>query len=190
VSFTDAAVLPVAASTAYDGLTQLALKPGQTLLVNGIGGGVGVAAAQLARDADLTVVGTVGEGKRELVESLGAVIVVHGDGVADRVREILPEGVDGILDLVGGQALRDVAELVRDASAIVSAGDPATVADVGGAAVERHPGVAVFSAVAALVADGKLDPHVRETFPLTEAGAALQAVETGHARGKIVLTVG
>lgn len=190
VSFADAAVLSVAAATAYDALAQLELEPGSTLLVNGIGGGVGVVAAQLARDADLTVFGTAGEDKRELVESLGAVLVVHGDGVADRIREILPDGVDGILDLVGGQPLRDVAGLAKNPSAIVSAGDPATAAEVGGVLVERRPGAAVFSAVAALVAEGKLDPHVRETFPLEEAGSALQAVEAGHARGKIVLTVG
>jgi NADPH:quinone reductase-like Zn-dependent oxidoreductase len=190
VSFTDAAVLPVAAATAYDALAQLALVPGRTLLINGIGGGVGVAAAQIARDGDLTVVGTAGEDKRALVESLGAILVPYGDGVAERVRQILPDGVDAILDLVGGDALRAVAGLARDSARIVSAGDPGTAAEVGGCAVLRNPGPAVLDAVAGLVAEGKLDPHVGETFPLAEAGLALQAVENGHARGKVVLTVG
>jgi NADPH:quinone reductase-like Zn-dependent oxidoreductase len=58
VSFNDAATLPVAAATAYDGVTQLDLKQGQTLLINGVGGGVGVAAAQIARDLGINVIGT------------------------------------------------------------------------------------------------------------------------------------
>ncbi|MBW0109878.1 NADP-dependent oxidoreductase [Pseudonocardia sp. KRD-182] len=187
--FTTAAVLPVAAATAYDGLEQLGLEAGATLLVNGIGGGVGVAAAQIARDRDLTVVGTASEDKRELVESLGAILVPYGDGVADRVREILPDGVDGILDLVGGDALRAVAGLSRDPSRIVSAGDPATAEEVGGALVARARTAAVLDAVVALVAQGKLDPHVTEVFPLDDAAAALQSVEAGHSRGKVVVEI-
>ena len=189
LSFTDAAVLAVAGATAYDALGQLALEAGETLLVNGVGGGVGVVAAQLARDRDVTVVGVAGEDKRELVESLGAVLVVRGDGVADRVREILPDGVDAVLDLVGGDALRAVAGLAKGARRIVSAADPATAAEVGGAAVLRARTGAVLGEVAGLVATGKIDPHVNETFPLAEAGEALAAVERGHARGKVVLAV-
>lgn len=189
VSFADAAVLSVAVATAYDGVTQLKLEPGRTLLINGIGGGVGVAAAQLARDAELTVIGIAGEDKRELVESLGAILIVRGPDVAARVRQILPDGVDAILDLVGGQALRDVAPLAGDPTQIVTASDPGTAAEVGGRAVERHPGTAVLSDVAELVAAGKLDPHVNQTFSLADAGQALHSVEAGHARGKVVLTI-
>ncbi len=190
VSFEDAATIPVAGATAYDAITQLALKPGQTLLINGIGGGVGVAAAQLARNGDVAVVGTASEGKRELVESLGAILVPYGDGVVARVREIMPDGVDAVLDLAGGQALRDVAELVNDTGTIVAAGDTGTAEEFGGAGVARTQTSATLSAVAELVATDKLDPHVVETYPLAEAGAALQAVETGHAQGKVVVTVG
>jgi NADPH:quinone reductase-like Zn-dependent oxidoreductase len=188
--FTTAAVLPVAAATAYDAIAQLKLDAGATLLINGIGGGVGVVAAQLARDRDITVVGTASEDKRPLVESLGAILVPYGEDTADRVRQILPDGVDAILDLVGGDALRSVAGLSRDPSRIVSAGDPATVEAVGGALVERDRTATVLDAVAALVAQGKIDPHVAEVFSLDEAGAALQAVETGHARGKVVIEIG
>ncbi len=69
VSFTDAAALPVAAGTAYDAIGQLALGEGESLLINGIGGGVGVAAAQLARDLAVFVLGTGSEEKRELTEA-------------------------------------------------------------------------------------------------------------------------
>lgn len=190
VSFTDAAALPVAAGTAYDAIRQLGLTEGQTLLINGIGGGVGVIAAQLARDAGVFVIGTGSEDKRELAESLGATLVTYGDGVVDRVREIMPQGVDAILDLVGGDAARSVAELVTKRSNLVTTADPGAVSELGGVGVERDVRGAVLAEIVALVADGKLDPHVRDVVALDEAAEALAGVETGHARGKIVIEVG
>lgn len=188
VSFDDAATLPVAAATAYDGVTQVDLKEGQTLLINGIGGGVGVAAAQIARDLGINVVGTASEDKRALVETLGATLITSGAGVADHIREILPDGVDAILDLVGGDSLADVAGLVADRAKLISAGDPA-VTEFGGHLIERDRTRRVLEIVAALMADGKLDPHVEDVRPLDEAADALAAVEIGHARGKVVIRV-
>jgi NADPH2:quinone reductase len=188
VSFHDAATLPVAAATAYDGVTQLDLKEGQTLLINGIGGGVGVAAAQIARDLGINVIGTASEDKRALVETLGATLVPSGADVADRVRQILPDGVDAIFDLAGGDALRAVAELVADRTKLISAGD-FTVTELGGHMVERDRTHRVLEIVGALVADGKLEPHVEDVRPLDEAADAVAAVEIGHARGKVVIEV-
>src|ERR1700761_3096543 len=188
VSFNDAATLPVAAATAYDGVTQLALEEGQTLLINGIGGGVGVAAAQIARDLGINVIGTASEDKRALVETLGATLISYGDGVDQRIRQILPDGVDGILDLAGGDGLRSVAGLVKDRSKVVSAGDP-SVEELGGHFIERDRTNRVLEIVGALVADGKLDPHVEDVRPLDEAADALAAVEVGHARGKVVIEI-
>lgn len=188
VSFTDAATLPVAAATAYDGVTQLGLKEGQTLLINGIGGGVGVAAAQIARDLGINVIGTGSEDKRALVETLGATLIASGDGVAERIRQILPDGVDAIFDLAGGDALRAVSELVSDRTKLISAGD-FSVDELGGHMIERDRTSRVLEIVAGLVADGKLDPHVEDVRPLDEAADAIAAVEIGHARGKVVIAV-
>jgi NADPH:quinone reductase-like Zn-dependent oxidoreductase len=188
VSFNDAATLPVAAATAYDGVTQLGLKEGQTLLINGVGGGVGVAAAQIARDLGINVIGTASEDKRALIETLGATLVPYGDGVDERIKQILPDGVDAILDLAGHDGLRAVAGLVTDRSKLISAGEPA-VADLGGHMIERDRTSRVLEIVAALVAEGKLDPHVEDVRPLDEAADALAAVEIGHARGKVVIEV-
>ncbi|MBN9113279.1 MAG: NADP-dependent oxidoreductase [Pseudonocardia sp.] len=187
VSWTDAAALPVAVCTAYDGIVSLGLPEGTTLLVNGIGGGVGVAAAQLARNGGVAVVGTASEGKRELVESLGATLVGYGPGVAARVRELLPDGVDAVFDMVGGEALREVATLVKDPANLISIADKSLVKELGGRDVERRRTTAVYSEVIALVADGSLSPHVIDVRPLDEAPEALAAVETGHAMGKVVL---
>ncbi len=188
VSFNDAATLPVAAATAYDGVAQLDLKEGQTLLINGVSGGVGVAAAQIARDLGINVIGTASEDKRALVEALGATLVTYGDGVDGRIRQILPDGVDAILDLAGGDGLRAVAGLLADRSKLVSAGDPG-VAELGGQWIERDRTGRVLEIVGTLVADGKLDPHVEDVRPLDEAADALAAVEVGHARGKVVIEV-
>ncbi|MGI8720698.1 MAG: NADP-dependent oxidoreductase [Geodermatophilaceae bacterium] len=189
VSFTDAAALPVAAGTAYDAISQLELREGESLLINGIGGGVGVAAAQLARDLGVFVLGTGSKEKRELAEALGATLVPYGDGVADRVREIMPNGVDAILDLVGGDALRSVADLVTDRARLLTTADPDAAAEFGGGGVERDGSGTVLGEIVALVADGKLDPHVTDVVALHRAADALASVETGHARGKVVISV-
>lgn len=114
--------------------------------------------------------------------------MAYGDGVADRIRAAAPGGVDGALDLVGGDALRAVAGLVP-AAALYSIADKALVAQLGGRDVTRDRSTAVLDALAALVAAGELDPLVREVRPLAEAGAALALVEQGHVTGKVVLVL-
>ena len=189
VSFTDAATLTVAGATGYDGVTQLGLKPGQTLLINGSSGGVGVVALQIARNEHLTAVGTASPDNQALIESLGGIAVPYGDGVADRIRAILPDGVDAILDLAGGAGLRAVAGLVADRSKLISAGDHETAEELGGHDMERAHNRRVLDVLAQLVADGKLDPHVEDVRNLDEAAEALAAVERGHSRGKVVIAV-
>ncbi|MFI6858461.1 NADP-dependent oxidoreductase [Streptomyces sp. NPDC050421] len=187
--FTDAAVLPVAAATAYDGVRQLDLAPGATLLVTGAGGGVGSAAAQLAHHAGVHVIGVASAAKKEFVESLGAVHVESGAGLADRVRGAAPGGIDAVFDLAGGDTLREAATLLSDPATLISAGDKPLVAELGGAPVERARTAAVLDAVAGLVVSGVLRTHVSGSYPLAEAGEALRAVEEGHALGKTVIEV-
>ncbi|MER5987444.1 NADP-dependent oxidoreductase [Streptomyces sp. NPDC001787] len=189
LSFTDAAVLPVAAATAYDGLRQLDPAPGSTLLITGAGGGVGVAAVQLARHSGIRVIGTASEAKKALVESLGAVHVTYGPGAADRIRAVAAGGVDAAFDLAGGEALTVAADLVTDRKRLISAGSPEEVAALGGAAVHRSRSAAVLDELARLVVGGALRTHVTGTFPLAEAARALRTVESGHARGKTVIEV-
>lgn len=186
LSFTDAATLPVAAVTAYEGIHQLELPSGATVLVTGAGGGVGVAAVQLARAAGLRVVGLASAAKKDLVEGLGAVHVPSGPGWTERV----PEAVDGVYDLVGGDVLGEAATLLADRTKLVTAGAPPEVVEkLGGSRVARGRSSERLAAVAELVLGGALDPQVTRTFPLERAGEALRAVEDGHARGKIVIEV-
>ena len=138
-----AAVLPVAAGTAYDTLENLRLEPGSTLLVNGAGGGVGVALVQLARLRGLAVVGTASPAKHDLLTRLGATPVAYGDGVADRIRAAAADGIDGALDLVGGEALRVLGGLVP-AGRLYSVADKPLVTQLGGAEVVRDRSTAVL----------------------------------------------
>jgi NADPH:quinone reductase-like Zn-dependent oxidoreductase len=186
VSPQTACVLPVAAGTAFDALGDLALPEGATLLVNGAGGGVGVAVLQLARRCGIKVIGTASPTKHVLVRRLGAVPVAYGAGVADRIRAAAPDGVDGVFDLVGGQALRAVAGLVAP-DRLFSVADKPLVRELGGREVLRDRSAAVLTELARLVAVGELDPLISDVRPLAEAGQALAVVENGHARGKIVL---
>jgi NADPH:quinone reductase-like Zn-dependent oxidoreductase len=190
ISFTDAAALPVAAATAYDGVRQLDLPAGATLVITGAGGGVGVAAVQIARAFGAKVIGVASAGKKAFVESLGAVHVPSGPDFAAGVRAAAPDGVDAVYDLVGGEVLRAAAELLTDRTKLITAGGKDIVAQLGGAPVARARTAAVLDEVARLVVDGKLRPYVTQTFPLDRAAEALRTVEEGHARGKIVIEVG
>jgi NADPH:quinone reductase-like Zn-dependent oxidoreductase len=190
VSFVDAATLPVAAATAYDGVHQLGLGAGDVLLVNGVGGGVGVAAAQIARALGIQVVGTASPSKKQFVESLGVTHVPYGEGVAARIEEAVPDGVDGIFDLIGGDALRAVAGLLDDRSKLISAADAPTASELGGGPVARARNAEVLRAVGALVENGSLQPSVSAVFPFDKAREALAEVESGHAQGKVVLEIG
>lgn len=185
VSFVQAAALPVAGGTAWDALEKLGVAEGETLLINGVGGGVGVIAAQLARNRGATVFGVGSETKRSLTESLGATLVPYDKGdVVEQMRELLPGGVDVIADAVGGEPMRHVAILITNPARIVSVVDPG-VAELGGSFLQSS--FAGVPALAALVAAGKVDPKVLQTYPFDEAPQALRAVESGHALGKIVI---
>lgn len=190
VSFLDAATLPVAAATAYDGIVQLAIAPEEVLVVTGAGGGVGIAAVQIALARGAHVIGTASAAKHALLESVGATHVVSGEGAAERVRAVAPNGVDALYDMVGGQALADLAPLLKEPHRLVTAADPTTAAKFGGSRVERARNSAVLEAVAAMVADGSLKPFVTEVFPLERVAEALGLVESGHATGKVVIEVG
>ncbi|MBE1461119.1 NADP-dependent oxidoreductase [Kibdelosporangium phytohabitans] len=189
LSATVAATLPIAGTTAVDALDQLALRAGAALLVNGVGGGVGLAVARLAVGRELRVIGTGSTAKREHAEAIGVRFIDYtaGDVVA-AVRELVPDGVDGIVDMVGGASLRTVAPLARHAGNVIAVAD-STVSDLGGRFVERRLDRENLERAARLALDGVLAPVITAVHPLSDAPAALATVENGHASGKVVIKV-
>ncbi|WP_406440004.1 NADP-dependent oxidoreductase [Streptomyces sp. NBC_01613] len=188
VSWTDAAVLPVAVGTAYDGIGQLAPKAGESLLILGAGGGVGVAAAQFARAAGVRVVGTAATAKREFVESAGVKAISYDSAAfGTQLRTALPDGADAILDLVGGDALRSFAPVISLGCRILTVADPETAARFGARPLSRESTTETLTELARQVADGQLDPQVRGIFRFKDAAAALREVESGHPWGKVAL---
>jgi NADPH:quinone reductase-like Zn-dependent oxidoreductase len=119
----------------------------------------------------------------------GAAAVPYGDGVVERVRALYPDGVDAVLDLVGGQALDDSPALVRDPTRICSIIDPQRALDLGGSYHFCRPDSGQLATLAEWVDGGRLRIDVGRTLSLAEAAEAQRLQEQGGVRGKIVLTV-
>ncbi|MGW4132317.1 NADP-dependent oxidoreductase [Amycolatopsis japonica] len=189
LSATVAATLPVAGTTAVDVLDQLDLPAGATVLVNGVGGGVGLAVAQLANRRGLWVIGTGSTTKREHAQALGVRFIDYtADDVVTAARELAPDGFDGIVDLVGGASLRTVFPLAREPRDVISVGDM-SAPDLGGRFVKRRLDRENLERSARLALDGVLAPVITAVHSLSDAPAALATVENGHTSGKVVIKV-
>ncbi|MEU8925165.1 NADP-dependent oxidoreductase [Kitasatospora sp. NPDC048545] len=180
--------LPLAGLTALQGLRALRLTEGETVLVHAAAGGVGHLAVQLARARGARVIGTAAEHNHDYLRGLGAEPVRYGDGLADRVRALAPDGVDAALDLVGRGAVRVSAGLVADPGRIASVADFGVKA-LGGRYVWVRPDADGLAELAALADDGRLTVTVASTFPLAQAASAQALSAEGRTRGKIVLLV-
>ncbi|MBT2491466.1 NADP-dependent oxidoreductase [Streptomyces sp. ISL-96] len=189
LSFEEAAGLPLAGLTAYQALVRhLRIAEGETLLVHAAAGGVGLLAAQLARAFGVRVIGTASERNHDYLRALGVVPVTYGEGLAGRVRALAPEGVDAVLDLVGG-VLEDSAALLAPGGRLASIVD-AEVTALGGSYVFVRPDTADLTALTELAERGALSVEVAAVFPLEKAAEALRLSMEGHTRGKIAISVG
>ncbi|MGW7196913.1 NADP-dependent oxidoreductase [Streptomyces chryseus] len=190
LTFEQAAGLPLAGLTAYQALTgPLNVGEGDTLLVHAAAGGVGSLAVQIARALGVRVIGTASERNHDFLRSLGAEPVTYGDGLADRVRALAPGGVDAVLDLVGGDALKISPELLAPGGRLASIADGAVVG-LGGTYVFVRPDADDLTALAELAERGALAVEVAAVFPLEQAADAMRLSMEGHTRGKIALSVG
>jgi len=196
IGWTEAAGLLLTGATATHLLEATSVHVGDTVLIHGASGGVGLIAVQLAVQRGARVIATASASAHELLASLGATPVSYGAGLADRVREVAPGGVTVALDLVGTDEAVDVSlELVADRSRIATIAAFGRAADVGikllGGGPGADPGTDIRSAARARLAElagqGQLRVVISETFPLAEAAAAHRALAGRHAPGKIVL---
>ncbi|WP_371482074.1 NADP-dependent oxidoreductase [Kitasatospora sp. NBC_00315] len=190
LSWAQAGGLPLAGLTAHQGLVgALKIREGETVLIHAAAGGVGHLAVQIARSLGARVIGTAGPRNHDYLRELGAEPVAHGEGLADRVRRLAPDGVDAALDLVGGDAVEVSAGLVADSARIASVADYGVVAR-GGHYVWCRPDAAALAALARLADEGRLTVTVASTFPLAQAASAQELGAEGRTRGKIVLLAG
>lgn len=189
LSFEAAAGLPLAGLTAYQVLHRsLRIQEGDTVLVHAAAGGVGSLAVQLARHAGARVIGTASDHNHDHVRRLGGEPVAYGEGLADRIRALAPDGVDAAFDTVGGEALRVSAEVLKPDGRLVSIAD-GEVFSYGGRYAFVRPDADDLAELSALAEEGVISVHVDRTFPLEQAADAYRLNEEGRTRGKIVVTV-
>ncbi|MFD5825364.1 NADP-dependent oxidoreductase [Lentzea sp. NPDC060358] len=182
-----AAALPVAVETSVRVLDALGVREGDTLLVHGAAGVVGAVGVQLAITRGATVIGTASPGNHDYLRSLGAIPVAYGDGLADRVRAVAPQGVDAVYD-AAGQDLGVLAELRGGGDRFVTIVSPQAAAEVN--AVFSGGGAPFGSRIgeyARLAADGVLTVRLAQTFALADAAKAQEVSAGGHAAGKLVI---
>ena len=195
MSWEAASGLLLTGSTAVHALTVTGVGEGDTVLVHGASGGVGLLTVQLAVAAGAHVLGTASERRLELVERFGATALPYGPGLADRVREAAPGGVDAAVDTVGTTEAVDVSlALVPDRGRIVSImafdrGD--TGIRLIGSAPNADPGTEIraeaWRRLVRLARQGELEVVIARTFPLSQTADAHRFLAEGHPGGKVAL---
>jgi NADPH:quinone reductase len=196
LTFEQAAGLTQTGVTAYHLVEATKVTLGDTVLVHGVSGGVGLPAAQLAIDRGATVIGTAAPHRHGALRELGITPVEYGEGLVDRVRAVAPEGVDVALDTVGTDEAVDTSlALVQDHDRIATVAAFGRAGQAGiqllGNGPGADPGTAIRDharlALTAMAERGLLRVVVARTFPLAQAAEAHSFVMEGHAGGKVVL---
>lgn len=179
-----AATLSIAGCTAAAALAVVDPGPSDTLLVAGAGGGVGVFAVQLARLAGSRVIGTGSAASADALRALGAEPVTYGEGLADRLRELAPDGITAAVDLHGTDTIALARELgVPDSRMTTIAGVVDGVTPANGA----NAATGAIEEIARLAADGRLRVPIAATFPVDEVRAAVALQAGRHVHGKVVI---
>jgi NADPH:quinone reductase-like Zn-dependent oxidoreductase len=193
VSHEQAAAIPVAGLTAWQALFDRGgLERGRTVLIAGAAGGVGHFAVQFARFAGVRAIGIGSSRNRDFVLGLGAEQYV--DYTQQDVAAAV-SGVDVAFDTVGGETTQSLLPTVRKGGLLVTIANapPEQAARERGVRAEllvMSPSTEQLSRIAQLVADGDVQVEIAELVSLTEVRRAHELSESGHTRGKIILTVG
>ena len=204
VSFEEAAAIPVAATTALQGLRNKGqIQPGQKVLVNGASGGVGTFAVQIAKSYGTEVTGVCSTRNLDLVRKIGA------DHVVDYTQEDFTKNeqqrYDLIFDAVGNRSVSDYKRALKPGGTCAVAGFSSMsrmfehsalgplrsktgnkkVGGMGMAKINQNDLVFLKQ----LVETQKVRPVIDRHYPLSETADAIRYLEAGHAQGKVVITV-
>lgn len=188
LDFPTAAGLVAASQTASGALRELGVDSGDVLLLHAAAGSVGTVAAQLARLAGATVIGTASEANHDYLRGLGVLPVAYGESLPDEVRALGTKPPTVALDAAGGQAIAQSMELGIPRDRIGTIVDDRVAAELGTRVVRagRDPGR--LAEVIALAARGVVTMPIR-AYPLSAVAEAHAAVESRHGRGKVVVIV-
>ncbi|MGV9328514.1 NADP-dependent oxidoreductase [Streptosporangium sandarakinum] len=187
LTWEEAAGLPLAGLTAYQLLTRLGTGEGDTVLIHNAAGGVGSLGVQIAVALGARVIGTASPANHDRLRDLGAEPVAYGEGLAERVRSLAPEGVDVVADFVGG-VLDDTLAVLAEGGRHASIADDSVVA-AGGQWMWVRPSGPDLAALGELADAGRLTVPVARTFALEELGEAFELSRSGHVHGKLVVRV-
>ena len=188
VDWAVAAAAGVVVETSERVLRLLGVTEGTKLFIDGGAGGVGSTATQLAKARGAMVIASASEANQGYLREIGAIPVVYGDGMIERVRALQIGKVDAVLDAVGKTPIDDLISLTTEPSQVVSIanfGAAASGARVTGGGADSQPKKALAEA-AELLEQSKLVIKI-QTFPFDRAAEAHQISQDGHTRGKLVL---
>jgi NADPH:quinone reductase-like Zn-dependent oxidoreductase len=206
LSFAEAAVLTMSGLTALKAIRDVGhVQAGQSVLINGASGGIGVYAVQIATSLGAEVTGVCGSGNVDLVRSLGA-----GDVIDYTATDVTTTGrrYDVILDNVGNKTLRELRRVLAPEGTLMPNSGTAggrwlgTLPQVGQAALTSpfvkqtvrtffsSPNPDDLAALTDLVVTGAVRPVISGTYTLDQAADAMRVVASGHTSGKVVVTVG
>ncbi|SEC03672.1 NADPH:quinone reductase [Nocardioides exalbidus] len=194
LSWAEAANLLLAGCTAAEMLHVTGVSAGDTILVHGASGAVGVSVLQQAAMVGARAIGTASEARFETVRDFGGTPVAYGDGLEQRVRDLAPDGVAAALDCVGTDEAVDVSlALVADRGRIVTiaaaerARADGFIAIAGAMPASQAYRDAVRADLVRLAGEGRLLVPVARTFPLADALEAAELLMGGHPGGKLAL---
>lgn len=176
-----------AGQTALTALGALGLSAGDTIVVHGASGGVGTALVQLARERGLRVIGTAGAANQDYLRELGAIPVIYGDGLAERIGAAADgHPIAASIDLAGTQEAGDIAVAVRKVGGKAITLVPETMSSHGLQLVQVRHSATQLAELLGAATSGKLVLPV-EVLPLTEIVEAHRRMDAKHSRGKLVL---
>ncbi|WP_439680875.1 NADP-dependent oxidoreductase [Embleya sp. MST-111070] len=185
-----AATLPVAGMTAAAALAVMEPRSGDTVLVGGAAGGVGVFAIQLAKLTGSRVIGTAAESTFEFLRGFGVEPVAYGPGLAERVRNLAPEGVTAATDLFGVETAEAALALgvppERIATIAAGPNPPGGVRATGGFDADPN----AMKHITDAILGGAVTVPIAATFPIERIRDAVTLQAGRHVHGKIVITLG